>query len=223
VSSFELIPGTAIPIQGQSRPGSPQPEGRGAIELEPERQPPSRIDPDAPQPALAPHELAIVRAALNAYDRRPRLLKTIFDTAAAVTAATTGNCIVPLFVVPAGCEAHLAMVIADLPQSATVNPSAPFANAASWAFLASLPAASTAPVITAPDALRPGMVAFAPTSAGGPILPGQWTFNDTNAPVGFGGDQFFYVLHGGSQAALVSTSLQVQYRVNLFGFEDGQL
>lgn len=216
----ELIPGTALPIQGTF--GSPQPEGRGNVELNPMRQPPSMIDPNADRPSLSAAEMAFVRAAIASYDRRPRKLKTVYDSTAGRADASTGNLILPLYVVPAGCEGHVTQVTIDAPTSATITPSAPFSNASSWAWVA-LGGASSGPTAANVDTFRNGLVAFAPVSAAGPFIPGQWTFNDTSAPIGYGGDQVYFCLHGGSIAALQSLTVQVTYRVDLYGFEDGQL
>lgn len=218
----ELVPGTSLPIQRSY--GSPQPEGRGGVQLTEDRQPPSVIDPRAEQPSFSAAELAFVRAAISAYDRRPRKLKTVYDTTAKITDGTTGNLVVPLFTCPAGCEGHVTQCTVDIPNSASINPSAPFANASSWAFLASIPGGGTSgPLNSQADTFRPGMIAFAPAAAAGPIAPGQWTFNDTSSPILYGGDQLLYVLHGGSIAAILSQSVQVTYRIDLYGFEDGQL
>jgi hypothetical protein len=221
MSSFDLIPGTALPIQQTAHPGSPQPEGRGTVTLAPGRAAPEAM-PNFEQPSLSPDELALVKTAVASYDRTPRRLKTIYAAAGGQTDATTGNLILPLFLCPAGCEGHVSNVTVDAPGSATINPSAPFSNGASWEFLAKS-GSSTGMLASQADTLRRGLVAFAPTSTAGPIIPGQWTFNDTNAPVLFGNEQLYYVLHGGSVAAILALALQVTYRIDLFGFEDGRL
>jgi hypothetical protein len=143
----------------------------------------------------------------------------ISDHAAKQTDATTGNVVIPFFTVPAGFEGHLTSLTVDCPQQSTINPSAPFANSSSWQFVAKLPAGSTGLSAAQADTLRPGLVAFAPTSAAGPIIPGQWTFNKDQAPVGRGGDVFYYVLHGGSIAAILNLALQVIYRIDLYTYE----
>lgn len=218
----DLIPGTALPIQ--SGRGGSSGEGRGGVQLTPERQPPGLLDPNQDRPSLDPAELALVRAALAAYDRRPRKLKTVYDTTAKATDGTTGNLVVPLFTCPAGCEGHVTQVTVDVPGSASITPSAPYSNAASWAFLAAIPGGGTSgPLNSQADTFRNGMVTFAPVSAAGPFLPGQWTFNDTSAPILYGGDQLLFVIHGGSIAAILAQTVQVTYRVDLYGFEDGQL
>lgn len=218
----DLIPGTTLPIH--VGPGGRQSEGRGAVGLTPERQPPSMIDPNAPQPSLGAAELAFVRAAIAAYDRKPRKLKTIYDSASGQTDSTTGNLVLPLFVNPAGCEGHVTNVFADAPLSATVTPSAPLANASIWAFLAIVQGSGTTGTTAAnADTLRRAGVASVPNTAGGVTLPGGFTFTDAPAPTMFGGDALFFVMHGGSIAGALSLLVQVTYKIELFGFEDGQL
>lgn len=218
----ELIPGTALPLH--VGPGGRQPEGRGVTEINPDRQPPGMIDPNAPGPSLSHAELAFVRAAIGAYDRRPRKLKTIYDSSAAQTDGTTGNLVLPLYTSPQGCEAHVTNVYVDAPLSATVNPSAPAANAAIWAFLAIVQGSGTTGTTNAnADTLRRAAVASVPNSAAGPTIPCSFTFTDAPAPTMFGGDSLYFVLHGGSQAAVTSLMVQATYKIELFGFEDGQL
>ena len=218
--STELIPGTSLPIQGSF--GSPQHEGRDFVNMAQGREPRSLFERIGDADGVTPGEKAFIMGALRAFDNRPRQLKTISAQASGQTDATTGNMVVPFFQVPAGCEAHVANVTVDVPGSATITPAQPFSNNAAWAFIASGPETTGAPASTA-DSLRFGMLTFAPASSGGPILPGQWTFNDSNAPVGQSGDTIYFVLHGGSQTALQAIGVQVTYRVNLFGYENGQL
>ena len=222
--AVELIPGTGLPLH--VGPGGEQPEGRGTVQITDDRAPRPIVDRNAPVAgALSPQEMAFVQAAIAAFDRGHRKLKTIFDTAAGVTDATTGNIVIPLFVCPGGCEAHVTNVLVDTPQAAaTIAPSVPFSNAATWAFLA-IAGASTGRSPGDADSLRPGMVTFAPNPASGTnaVLPFQWTFTDAPAPTLFGGDQLYYVLHGGSQATVKAITVQVTYKVELFGYENGQL
>ena len=210
----ELIPGTTLPFHAPS--AASQPEGRGEVKIIDERMPHSLFEKIERADGISPAEAAIAGAALRAFDRHPRKLKVIFDATNGQTDATTGNCVIPLFEVPAGAEGHLVSVTVDTPNSATITPTAPYTNAASWGFLAKGPVGSTSQNASA-LALRPGLVAFAPSSTSTlPVLPYQWTFEDTNAPVGFGGTLFYYVLVGGSIAATKNISLRTTFRVNLY-------
>ena len=204
----ELIPGTALPYGGQASG-----EGRGSIERYTRSQP--LLERLADRDDIAPHELAIVAAALRAYEHAPKFEKTVFEQHSGQADATTGNLVLELHAVPQGMEGHIAQVTYDTPQVATINPSAPFANAASWSFLAVASRGYGQQNANA-DALRAAMVAFAPSSAAGPIVPGQWTFNDSNAPVAFGGESVYLVVHGGSQAALAGAAYIASIRLNLF-------
>lgn len=218
--AVELIPGTSIPIQSSF--GSPQHEGRGSITPAPGREPVSIFERLSARDDISPAELAFLLAAVKQFDRRPRKLRTIYQVAQGQTDATTGNLALPLFQCPAGCEAHVTRVNIDAPGS-TLTPSAPFANALSFAYLSSS-TESTAIAAGQVDALlRPGLVAFAPTSAAGPFLPGEWTYNDTNAIVLQGGDYLWLAIHGGSQAGITNLQILCTYRINLFGYEEGQL
>lgn len=217
----ELIPGTALPMYAPET--ARQPEGRGGIQLTDARQPPSMIEnvpedienvpEDGDEISRAHHQL--VQAAIRSFDRAAPRAKTYYPQSSDQTDGTTGNLVLQLFEVPAGMEGRITNVIVDAPDSATINPSAPFANAACWAFIAVGPPTSTDNDGLA-DSLRNGMVAFAPTSAAGPILPGQWTFNDPAAPVAYGGEMFYYCVHGGSIAAILNLKLRVRSRINLY-------
>jgi hypothetical protein len=209
----ELIPGTALPVYAPQ--ASEQPEGRGAVQIREGRGPTSLFERLSARDDVSPAELAMIDAAIRGFDRRPKTLDNIFATTARVTDTTTGNVVIPLFTVPGGTEGHVTFVVADVPGSATITPSAPLANASIWTFLAAAGASTGASASTA-DTLRAGMVAFAPTAAAGPVLPGAWTFNDTNAPVLQSGDELFYVMHGGSIAAALGITVQVTYRINLY-------
>lgn len=220
----DLIPGTSIPIQGSF--GSPQPEGRGEItELAPGRQPVSMFDRIANRDDISPAELAYLAAAIRHFDHRPRKLKTIYDSASRVTDGTTGNVVIPLFIAPAGVECHITQILVDMPSSGTtVTPSAPFLNASSFAYLAIGPDSSGDSAANA-DNYRQALAAFWPNPAlaTNPMIPAQSTFNDKNAPVMFGGEMASYVIHGGSQAGIVGKTVQVTYRIEIYGFEDGNI
>lgn len=210
----ELIPGTSIPIYAPE--SARQPEGRGDVTIIPERMPPSRVEGDPSPDEISAMQRQLVDAAIRAFDRAPKLDRTIFQSTAGQTDTTTGNLILELFECPQGKEGRVTNVTVDTPQSATITPTAPFANAASWAFLASLGATSGLGN-TGAATFRAGLVAFAPIFAAGPILPGQWTFNEDEAPVLWGGQMLYYVLVGGSVAALLNLQIECSYRVNLYG------
>ena len=210
--STQFIEGTAIPFNA---PGtSPQSEGRGTVGIGPPR---SLLDKLAERDDVAPSELVYLDAALRAFANQPKKRRVYWQTAAAQTDPTSGNCIIPLYQVPAGMVAGIANVIVDTPSTAGINPAAPFANAASWAFLARASETSTlaASNVTTTGGLRNGMIAFAPTAAAGPILPFQWEFGEHDAPIAFGGDTIYYVLVGGTQASLLNIRIQAGIRVNL--------
>ncbi len=207
-----LQPNTSLPA---TTPGqAAQPEGRGTVELEQRFVPPTTAGP----PALTQDEQAerqVAEPIIRAFDNRPLRGRTFQSVSTDVTDGTTGNVVLQLFEVPGGMEGRLTQVLVDVPEIATITPAAPYANASSWAFLAIAPPSSTDNDSSA-LALRRGMVAFAPTSAAGPILPGQWTFTDDQAPVARGGEMFYYVLIGGSIAAILSATVRARYRVNLY-------
>lgn len=215
----EIVPGLPVAEPGQAA----QVEGRGTVELRPEHLAPSLVDRLEEVDGLTVGERAVILAAIRAYDHRPRQQRSIFAQAGGQTDGTTGNVVIPLFTTPAGMEGHVALVTVDCPGFATVNPSAPFANAASWAFLALAQAqggsSASGSLAASVDTLRAGLIAFAPNAAAGPIIPGTWTFNDSNAPICLAGETLFYCLHGGSQANLTALRLQVSYRVNLYSRE----
>lgn len=209
----DLIPGTALPIHTPAM--APQPEGRGGVQIIPERAPVSMIETIEDPDYLDAAERIHAAAALRAVDRAPKFERTVFAESSDQCDVTTGNLVLQLFEVPQGMEAHLALLLVDTPRSTTINPSAPYANAASFSFIG-IDSPSTSDNDALAPAARPSMVAFAPTSAAGPILPGQWTFNDSNAPVAFGGSMFYYVIVGGSIAALSLLTVRAKYRVNLY-------
>jgi hypothetical protein len=212
----ELIPGTSLPMYAPA--STLQPEGRGDVKITPERQPHSLLERIDDPANLTETERIFVQAALRAFDRKPLKTRHVDIATGGVTDATTGNLVVPLYLCPQGSELHITNVTVDAPGSATINPSAPFANAASFMFLAKAGANAATNSANA-TTLRPGMVAFAPTSAAGPIIPGQWTFNDSNARIAFGNEQVYFVLIGGSVAAILGVSLRVSFRFNLLSEE----
>lgn len=212
----ELIPGTSIPITGPSV--ALQPEGRGDVTIIPERLPVSMIDESVENPVDS-HEgqQALLGAALRYFNFASKRLRVEFPRVNVTTDASTGNAAVMLFEVPQGMQAHLASATIDIPGSSSITPGAPLTNAAAFAILAVAPPSTginnpTAAQITA---FRRGSVGFSPSAAGGPIIPGQWTYNDSNAPVAFGGQAFWYVVNGGGVAAILGQSLTVSARVNL--------
>lgn len=211
----QFVPGTALPLKGPG--GSDQSEGRGQVILRPERHPRSLLERISARDDIDPHEQAVVAAALRAFDRRPKHERSIFFQVGGTTDSTTGNLVSFLYEVPQGMEGHVTNVTVDAPDTAAITPSAPFANAASFQFLAVAPPATAIGNATAATtALRAGLVAFAPTAAGGPIIPGQWTFTDSVAPIAYGGEAFWYVLVGGSQAGIAGKRLQLSIRVDLY-------
>lgn len=192
-----------------------QPEGRGTVELTREFVPHSLFERLMSVDGIDDTERAVVAAALRAYDNAPARVRTFFPVTTDQTDATTGNVVLQLFEVPAGMEGRLCSLTIDTPQSATITPAAPFSSASAWAFIAKAPPSTTDNDASALS-LRQGLVAFAPVSAAGPILPGQWTFTDDQAPVARGGEMFYYVLIGGSVAAVTSLSVRATARVNLY-------
>lgn len=205
----ELIPGTTLPIVA---PGaSVQAEGRGTVQIIDDRAPVSLLEKIENGDGLNPHEMAMMEAAIRGFDRAPRNIRNIDSQVSGQTDATTGNFAAMLYECPQGSEMHVVNVTVDAPGSSTITPAAPYANAASYAFLAK------APPSTSPSALglRPGLIAFAPTTSTGPIVPGQWAFDDSNARIVFGGQALFYVIVGGSIAGIRGVQIQVGFRVNI--------
>lgn len=207
-----LIPGTTIPYdEDYSASG----EGRGTLTQTPGRGPKSLFEKIGERDQLAPHELAIAAAALRIYDQSSKKERVVYAQVAGRTDASTGNIVLPMFTVPASWECAITSVFVDAPLSTSITPSAPVASASCWAFVAAIPP-TTGLTAAAVDGLRGSAVTFAPTSAGGPIIPGQWTFNDSNAPIAYGGTQVTYLLHGGNLAALQAITVQVSFRLNLY-------
>lgn len=209
----ELLQGTALPTHPPGE--ADQTEGRGGLDFNPERAAPSLLERVQNQDNLSPQELRLLLAALLAYDRRPSLDHVVYARAQGESDADTGNCIIGLYPVPAGMRADVTNVTVDAPGS-SLTPSAPGANAASYLFLAAAGATDTNDNTAARvTQLRAGAVAFAPTAAAGPIIPGQWTFSEKTAPIVWGGQMLYFVLVGGTQAAFQSLRLQVTYRLKL--------
>jgi hypothetical protein len=146
--------------------------------------------------------------------RNPYTFRRIFQQTSGQTDPTTGNLVIRLFLCPLGHELEVGSVVVDLPGSATITPSAPFANAASFAFLAVAAGGATAASVAQ---MRAGLVAFAPIVAAGPILPGHWTFDQGTEPIVHGGQELFYVLSGGSIAALLNQQVQATLHARELG------
>jgi hypothetical protein len=172
---------------------------------------------------LSPHEHAyltsvLLERELTKQQERPYASETKQEIlfGGGTTDATTGNLMVELYQVPAGWEAYVLYVMIDNTSSSTIIPSATFANSASWSFLVNLPKGDRGLIKNANAStvqVRKGMVAFAPTSAGGPIVPGLWTFSENEAPVLRDEQSLSFSLVGGSVAAITSQSLLIQTRI----------
>lgn len=210
----ELIPGTALPLH--SGPGGYQPEGRGDVHLPVARIPPALVQGDPSPDEVTEAHRRLVDAAIRSFDRAPKLDRTVFQQAAGQTDSTTGNLVLEMYECPQGKEGRLTNVTVDTPSTAAITATAPFASASAWAFLAVL-GASSGVDNTNPLGFRAGLVAFAPTSAAGPILPGQWTFNEDQSPIIWGGQQLYYCLVGGSVAAIKNVQIEATYRIDLYG------
>lgn len=214
----QFIPGTAIPLDP---PGAAaQTEGRGSVHITRDREPPSLLERIEDPAALTPSERSFVAAALRAYDRTPKLERSVFAKTSAQTDGTTGNVVIPLFEVPQGYEGHLTYVVADAPGTAAITPTAPSANAAIWNYLAILPGSggrANADAATS-GGTRTGLVDFQPNPAlsTGAALPVRYSYNDSNAPIAWGGQTIWFVFIGGSQAGVKNITVQVSYRVNLY-------
>lgn len=213
----ELVPGTALPATGPDQ--TRQPENRGTMIPTPgsDSSTPgvSLFERLTARDDISVSEAHLVGAALRAFDRAPKAEKIIYGSIGDQTDPTTGNLVVLLEQIPQGSHGRITQVTVDAPMSATITPAAPYANALSFAYVAVLPPTSGVSDATAATS-RAGLVAFAPTSAAGPILPGQWTFNEDEAPVAWGGEAVYFVLVGGSVAATLNLFLQVTYRINLY-------
>lgn len=116
----------------------------------------------------------------------------------------SGDALVKLYDAPAGSRASLHNLIVFPQSDATINPAAPYANAAAFMFLA-VGAGESA------SDLYPGMVAFAPTSSGGPILPGNFFWGTHDAPVVWPGQSLYLAIVGTGTIA----SLAMQARLKL--------
>lgn len=213
MSGYELVPGTSLPM---TNPGGEQHEGRDYININRERAPVSLFQKIEDPAFLTAAERAFAQAAIRAFDTRRRLERTMFIPTAGETDATTGNLVLQLFECPAGLEAQLTSLTVDFPNSSSVTPSAPVANAAIFMFVSVLPAQTRPNSEATANSTRRGMVTFAPTSAAGPVIPGQWTFGDGSAPIAFGGQAFHFVLVGGSQSAVTGQAVMTRARVNLY-------
>lgn len=214
--TFELIPGTTLPIYAPET--AAQNEGRGNLELNPNRQPPSLLEKIQDPDFLSAAERVYMEAAIRAFDKRKILEREYYFSVGQETDGTTGNCVVPLFECPAGKRADVANLTVDAPQSATITPAAPFTSGSAWAYIAIAPPSSGQGNANVAQ-LRPGLAAFAPNATAAttsPLLPFQWTFNDSNAPIAWGGEQVYYVLVGGSVAAVKALQIQVTVRINLY-------
>ena len=210
----ELIPGTALPLH--VGPGGQQGEGRQSIGITRERAPVAMTEGENVD-GLDPRTLALVERMITRYDAAAkRVTKTIFGSAGGVTDATTGNLVVPLFTTPQGMDGRLTYCTVDAPLSVTINPTAPFASGSAFIYL-SISASSSGDSAANATTYRGGMVAFAPTSAGGPMIPGQWTFNIDQAPVVQGNESIHFICSGGSVAAIKAVTLRVKYRIELAG------
>jgi hypothetical protein len=217
--AVDLIPGTALPLH--TGPGGYQTEGRGDVTITPQRHPPALVEGNPVPDEISENQRRLVDAAIRAFDRSPNFERVIADQTVAQSDATTGNLAMELWVCPQGWEADVGFVLADCPNLATVTPTAPFANAASWSYLAILPASTGRGVTAAADitagTLRNGLIDFAPKppAAGGPMLPFMFgPYGNDSGPRLQGGDSLWYVQVGGSQANLVAKTIRAAYRIN---------
>lgn len=220
VDQVELIPGTALPIVAPG--GTVQTEGRGEIELHPDRGPVSLLEKVADR--FSPAELAYTQAALRAFDQQAKLERVVFDQATNTTEnSANGNIAIQCYECPAGMEGRISFVTADTPGQSTITPTAPLANAATWCFIAILPASQGRGLPSNADltngALRMGLVDFwpDPPSSTGACLPAKFgTYGDDGGPVLYGGDSLWFCLIGGNQANIKGQTVKVNFRVNLW-------
>lgn len=221
VDVVELIPGTSLPIRA---PGEqPQVEGRGGVQLRDARRPPSMIAEGPVADGLDTIERHLIVAALRRYQSEQLFERVIMDQVTANADGTTGNCAVECYEVPQGYQGRVTLVTADTYLKATVTPTAPAANAATWCYIAVLPASSgrggspPATDLTA-GVLRNGLVDFRPNPANsaGAALPASFGYGDDGAPVVWGGETLWFVLVGGSQASVQGAAIKVAFRINLY-------
>lgn len=174
---------------------------------------------------LPQHELAYLTALLIERDTSARRESPLYTEVrhppiAPVTLildGATGNGMALLYSPPKGWEGVPTSVTVDAPGSATITPSAPYANAASWMYLAKMAKGQQNDIANANAAnarIRDGACAFAPDSAAGPIIPGQWTYNQHNLPPVMEGEVLVFAIVGGSIAALQGLQLQITVRID---------
>lgn len=159
---------------------------------------------------LSPKHAAHLTRLLVERKREPRIEKHKELDLSANTDGS-GNLILMLYTCPAGGEVRLTRCDVALQSTTTYNPSAPYAAAGSYMFLArNSPAQYTTYTAAEILALWQGQVAFAPTSSAGPILPGSWQYAEKSGPLFRDGQAIFLVINGA--AAIASQALTINLR-----------
>lgn len=133
-----------------------------------------------------------------------RELPRFFDVPGQLDA--TGSAVIKLWDCPQGWYSRLHNILVALGPTGTgagaVNPSAPIGASGVYMYLATGDQGDV-------NLNWGGVLAFAPTSAAGPIIPGNWTWGTKDGPILWGGQSLFLVVVGNSNASLTTRSLQV--------------
>lgn len=122
----------------------------------------------------------------------------------------SGNCVAALYEVRGGLVGALTRATVALNDTTTYNPSNFFGAAGAYMFLARATAGAAG---AGAAALWRGMVCFGPetSTAASPFLPGQWTFEDSQAPVFKNGETIYLVVVG--TAAIANQTLNVTLKL----------
>lgn len=160
---------------------------------------------------LSPQHAAHLTRLLVEQKREPKIKRNKEIVVTANTDAS-GNLILRLYTCPAGGEVEVTRCDVSLLNTATYNPSAPYAAAGSYMFLSrDSPGDYTVYSAAEIAALWGAQTAFAPTSSAGPILPGSWTFSDKQAPLYRDGQAVFLVIAGAGAIATQTVRVNLRF------------
>lgn len=209
------MPGIQIPDfvpPGLTR-GAPAPSSEPNADVLAPTQPPSPAPYDGPDFISRLESAGVskddaIRALVRRInqDRAPKREFEVYNPNIGGLSDASGNLVVRLYDVAQGFRLALNNVLVYPSSPTTINPSAPYGAAGAFAFLA-IGSAGGGTFAAQIATLYPGMIAFAPTSAAGPFLPGQWTYGNHDAPKITGGQSLFLCINGA--AAIANLGFQI--------------
>lgn len=140
-------------------------------------------------------------------DRAPKRDMPYYNPNMGAQTDANGNLVQKLYDVAVGFKFRVHNVTVALTSLGTYDPSTPYGGAGIFMFMAIGSSGGGNDFESQITNLWPGMIAFAPVTTNGPVLPGQWTFGTHDAPLLHGGESLWLCLDG--SAAIANQGLNI--------------